>query len=213
MHNLKKELDRIIDYLTPYLSLVNSHTVDFIVNDSWQSVIPEDIRTEVNSNVVSNILNDFWKSESNDNSNSVLRAFIEEAKLFELPNSKFCFDREELNFTSRLSTKNAVKITEFMSNKKLHEVECMGEFVAEVASISSVSLTVDIGSGKGYLTSVLTLQHGLKTLGMDCSQVNINGAVKTTMKIEVFLSLFVTLSKYNNVYFIVFVFAEKMESF
>lgn len=183
MEHLKEELDLIITFLKPYLPLANSHTVDFIVNDLWPRVISDDVRLEVDSNQVQNVLNNFWL-HGGERSCQINR-FLDEAKKYTLEDTNFCVNRGQLDFRSE-RTENTVKITEFMSNKKLHEVECMSQFVADVAAMSKCSLIMDIGSGKGYLTSVLALQYGIKILGMDCNQININGAKKTTMKLEVF---------------------------
>lgn len=186
MENLKEELDRVVTFLQPYLSLANSHTVDFIVNDSWRCITPDDIRIKVDSNNVQNVLKDFWYHELDRK--CPIHQFLEEAKKYVLESTSFCVNLEKLSLCTR--KENIVKVTEFMSDKKQHEVEIMSQFVADVASSSNTSLIVDIGSGKGYLTSVLALQHGLKILGMDCSRVNIKGAAKTTMKLEVNFSIF-----------------------
>lgn len=182
MDILKEELDRVLNYIQPYLTLANTHTVDFIVNDTWQQVVPNYIKIPTESNGVRNILRAFYNNESSAES---IKHFIQEADKYELKHSRFYKHREKLNFASDEKSKPSVKITEFMSVKKLHEVESMSQFVANISSLSDTSLIVDIGSGKGYLTSVLALQHHFKILGIDCSQTNIIGATKTTMKLEV----------------------------
>ena len=37
---------------------------------------------------------------------------------------------------------------------------------------------VDLGSGKGYLSSTLALQHGLDVIGIDSQQGNTHGAIQ-----------------------------------
>ncbi|XP_065221546.1 probable methyltransferase-like protein 25 [Planococcus citri] len=181
MELLKEELNRVVDYVAPYLQLANSHTVDFIVNDTWQRVIPEEIRIHSDRIEVHDVLDAFYRNDSSIT--NLIQQFIEQATEHELKHSRYFKPIDELNFPKN-GSKSSVKITEFMSAKKLHEVESMSQFVADVASLSNTSLIVDIGSGKGYLTSVLALQHRFKILGIDCSQTNITGATKTTMKLE-----------------------------
>jgi 2-polyprenyl-3-methyl-5-hydroxy-6-metoxy-1,4-benzoquinol methylase len=79
----------------------------------------------------------------------------------------------------------SLHIEQFMTQKKIHEVEVMSQMVAALACISHASHVVDVGGGKGYLSSILALHHGLKVLGVDSSQVNTHGAAKRTQKLEV----------------------------
>lgn len=72
-----------------------------------------------------------------------------------------------------------------MTAKKLHEVEAMSEIVSRIAAATNASHVIDIGSGKGYLSSVLVLQHHFKVLGIDCNHVNTHGAADRTVKFEV----------------------------
>jgi 2-polyprenyl-3-methyl-5-hydroxy-6-metoxy-1,4-benzoquinol methylase len=42
---------------------------------------------------------------------------------------------------------------------------------------------VDIGSGKGYLSSHLSLRHGLQVLGIDASKTNTDGATGRDLRL------------------------------
>lgn len=44
---------------------------------------------------------------------------------------------------------------------------------------------IDAGSGKGYLSTSLSLEHKIKVLGVDCNPTNINGALARSEILEV----------------------------
>lgn len=48
-----------------------------------------------------------------------------------------------------------------------------------------VNWVMDLGSGKGYLSSSLVLQYGLNVLAMDSSPVNTTSALTRNTKLEV----------------------------
>lgn len=51
---------------------------------------------------------------------------------------------------------------------------------------SESSLTVvDIGGGKGYLSSLLAMEYKLKVIGVDSNQTNTHGAAKRDLKLKV----------------------------
>ncbi|XP_072233734.1 probable methyltransferase-like protein 25 isoform X2 [Leuresthes tenuis] len=75
---------------------------------------------------------------------------------------------------------------EFMNSKKSHEVHSMSEVVACLAQHCGVSQVIDVGSGKGYLSSFLSLQYGLRVYGIDSSSTNTHGAQERNRKLKKF---------------------------
>lgn len=45
---------------------------------------------------------------------------------------------------------------------------------------------IDAGSGKGYLSTRLSLEHKIKVLGVDCNPTNVNGALARSEILEVY---------------------------
>ena len=43
---------------------------------------------------------------------------------------------------------------------------------------------VDVGSGKGYLSEYLAVEHGLVVVGLDSEQGNTTGAIERCRKVE-----------------------------
>ncbi|XP_010780717.1 probable methyltransferase-like protein 25 [Notothenia coriiceps] len=75
---------------------------------------------------------------------------------------------------------------EFMNSKKSHEVQSMSEVVACLAQHCGVKQVIDVGSGKGYLSSFLSLQYGLHVYGIDSSSSNTHGAQERNRKLKKF---------------------------
>lgn len=73
-----------------------------------------------------------------------------------------------------------------MNSKKSHEVQSMSEVVAGLARRCGVKQVIDVGSGKGYLSSFLSLQYGLRVYGIDSSTTNTHGAQERNRKLKRF---------------------------
>ncbi|XP_067675091.1 probable methyltransferase-like protein 25 [Haliotis asinina] len=71
-----------------------------------------------------------------------------------------------------------------MSQKKSHEVEVMAEVCAHIADVFQTNLTVDLGSGKGYLSTQLSYQFNHHVIGIDSSCTNAQGATKRAGRLD-----------------------------
>lgn len=181
MEKLKKTVDQVAAYLVPLLPLANSHTVDFIVDDVWPKVIPPNIKHEVEQFGLDYVLNTVWNNRETELSKFICQAQGYIVEQFECFKSVDCI--KHMWKSQRIT--QPVKINEFMTDKKLHEIENMSELVADLADVFSTNLVVDVGSGKGYLTSVLALHHRLHVLGLENKPTNVEGANRTTNRLEV----------------------------
>ncbi|TRY95989.1 hypothetical protein DNTS_034565 [Danionella cerebrum] len=75
---------------------------------------------------------------------------------------------------------------EFMNCKKAHEVKAMSEFVSCLARFCRVNQVIDVGSGKGYLCSYLSMKYNLQVYGIDSSSTNTHGALERNRKLKRF---------------------------
>ncbi|XP_038612763.1 methyltransferase-like protein 25 [Tachyglossus aculeatus] len=110
------------------------------------------------------------------------------AKYYSLPNLGVCTPYEQLqrvlNENQQSRTVEKVKLDEFMNIKKSHEVKVMSELVGSIAEFGGIKQVVDLGSGKGYLSSFLSLRYGLKVYGIDSSNTNTHGAQERNRKLK-----------------------------
>ncbi|KAM9401783.1 putative methyltransferase-like protein 25 isoform 4-T4 [Salvelinus alpinus] len=84
-----------------------------------------------------------------------------------------------------------------MNSKKSHEVQAMSEVVASLAQRCRVKQVIDVGSGKGYLCSFLSLRYGLQVYGIDSSSVNTHGAQERNRKLKKYSRAYQRHSKAN----------------
>ncbi|XP_061173061.1 probable methyltransferase-like protein 25 [Saccostrea echinata] len=73
---------------------------------------------------------------------------------------------------------NSVFISTFMNQKKTHEVEVMGDLCFKLTQEYDTKVVMDLGSGKGYLSTHLAFQHKLCVIGVDAQNINTKGATK-----------------------------------
>lgn len=117
-----------------------------------------------------------------------VEAFALAAKCYSVQNLGICTPLEQLLVALRGNQKQRtdknVKPDEFMNLKKSHEVQAMSELISSVADYYGVKQIIDLGSGKGYLSSFLSLKYGLKVYGIDSSNTNTHGAEERNRKLK-----------------------------
>ncbi|XP_077356858.1 putative methyltransferase-like protein 25 isoform X2 [Festucalex cinctus] len=140
------------------------------------------------------------------------------AKAHSLPGLGVCMSRDDLlNALRRKASKQGagteLEPDEFMNTKKSHEVQSMAEvvdclakrcgvkqesiffktffcFILHLIITVSIVQVIDVGSGKGYLSSFLSLQHGLRVFGIDSSSTNTHGAQERNRKLKKFSKVY-----------------------
>lgn len=173
-------LDRLITALEP-TDFINCHMVTYLCDNLWNKFIPEDIRNEIqNQDDVTTALEVFFHQEHIQQPELIqkhqnLFNHIQHAKSFYLENlkDKLYLTTDELLEKFKMmhipiEAGLNINIREFMKEKKNHEVEIAARIVASLAKAHSKQhIVVDVGDGKGYLSSRLALEYKLKVLGID----------------------------------------------
>lgn len=178
-------IDRILIYLEPLLPFANSHMVDIFTNNLYEKYIPLSIRQELNSLNSNEALNAFWSVNIECTELNKYRNESHNHTLYKIP--EICLNLNE--FEQKLSTMcssdlSRFQMNSFMSFKKSHEVEMLSKITSAINKISNTSHIIDIGDGKGYLSSALTIHSKMKVLGIDASPINTNGAAKRVAKLN-----------------------------
>ncbi|XP_017302558.1 methyltransferase-like protein 25 isoform X1 [Diaphorina citri] len=194
MELIKNTIDEMIEFITPNIACVNTHTVHFMVEKLWETTIPKAILSQVNNSPsFDSLLEEFWKSRQDNHveTNSELVKFFQAADKFRLTslmNGESIITVDEL--FSKLQARKcgqvveSAKVSQLMSEKKSYEVQVMSQVVAAVTNSCDSSHIIDLGGGQGYLSTILALQHGKKTLSLDYNQVNTHGAAVRSKKLE-----------------------------
>ncbi|KAL7882581.1 hypothetical protein SRHO_G00002390 [Serrasalmus rhombeus] len=204
--DLKRKIDEVQRLLSVTLTIANAHTVDFYTRDVWHSFVavsPEEVLTALSSaggrrGAAEDMskLNESISFGFCDATKKLVdvAALLRAAKAHSLAGLEVCVQREAVMDTLRMMSADAqdgvsdgaVFPDEFMNSKKAHEVPAMSEVVASLAKCCRAKQVIDVGSGKGYLCSFLSLQYGLQVFGIDCSSVNTHGAQERNRKLKKF---------------------------
>ncbi|XP_076861253.1 putative methyltransferase-like protein 25 isoform X2 [Brachyhypopomus gauderio] len=201
-NELKEKIDDVRNFLSISLDIANAHTVDFYTRDVWRTfmaVDPEEVLSAVSSthdHTVAAEMNENISFGFCDVTKKLVdvAAFLRAAKALSLPGLGVCVQRAAVLESLRVlsgdtqgGTSDATLVPdEFMNSKKAHEVPAMSEVVAGLARCSRVKQVIDVGSGKGYLCSFLSMQYGLQVFGIDCSISNTHGAHERNRKLKKF---------------------------
>ncbi|XP_024139970.1 methyltransferase-like protein 25 [Oryzias melastigma] len=202
--DIRQRIDEVVQFLSVTLPIANAHTVEFYTQDVWKrfmAVSPEEVLSAIMSNGDQQGEPERKRIEPSGTtfgfcpqSNKVvdIHGFLQAAKAHSLPGlEEVCMSRSEFLLELKGSTVLPEIVTElepdeFMNFKKSHEVQSMSEVVARLARHSGVKQVIDVGSGKGYLSSFLSLQYGLQVYGIDSSSTNTHGAQERNRKLKKF---------------------------
>ncbi|XP_029317584.1 putative methyltransferase-like protein 25 [Cottoperca gobio] len=208
---IQRRIDEVKQFLSVTLSIANAHTVEFYTHDAWNRFVampPQEVLSTISPcNDVSDQQREpehKAKEQSSttfgfcNDTNRLVDAceLLRAAKAHSLSGLGVCMSRDELlqalreNRAERggpaAATGVELETDEFMNSKKSHEVQSMSEVVACLAQRCGVKQVIDVGSGKGYLSSFLCLQYGLRVYGIDSSSTNTHGAQERNRKLKKF---------------------------
>ncbi|KAE9585071.1 putative Methyltransferase domain-containing protein [Lupinus albus] len=155
----------IIDFITPFSFLINSHVVNFFTDRLWLNVDKEwmdCLRGESVQNLIlipSGVIQDHWPTS--------LKNFI-----LKLRSMAFRQEQADIDMALpglQMTSLNSV-LAQGMNVKKKHEVEVLSAVVSTVADSVRAHTIVDVGAGQGYLAQVLAFLYQHPVIAIDaCS--------------------------------------------
>ncbi|XP_042524241.1 methyltransferase-like protein 25 [Dipodomys spectabilis] len=206
---LRAKLRGLLKFLRDALSISNAHTVDFYTKSVWEELVslpPDAVLAALRKSAAESEhppagarplveaardagITDFPKIFCETSQKLLnVEAFILAAKYYSVQNLGICTPFEQLLIALRGNkhqrTGENVKPIEFMNMKKSHEVHAMSELIFSITDYYGIKQVIDLGSGKGYLSSFLALKYGLKVYGVDSSNTNTHGAKKRNRKLK-----------------------------
>lgn len=185
---LKQSLDTMTQVLRSHMGLVNTCMVEFIVKDMF-SLLPLNIQSELLSlsddllvSLPSLLFEDSPWSEEKMRMCPELMAMVTNLRECRMESlgivSEDIISREEENVSG---LEHWDKI---MAEKKTHEVDRMSRFVKKLVTQHNISCLVDLGSGKAYLSQVISSMYNIPVLAIDGKQTNTEGAQKREKKLQ-----------------------------
>lgn len=194
---VQRNIDRVISSLLPFYDFINMQMVPWIVEKHWKTYVDEEIRKEITSKEdVKSAVELFYKQNSPPpeliKKLPALHRHIQHQRSFFLENldDKLYLTEDELmeefkRLNMPISTGLSFNVREFMKEKKNHEVEITSQLVATLARARGKEhFVLDVGDGKGYLSSRLAIEFNLKVLGVDGNLMNSVEALKRNEKLS-----------------------------
>ncbi|KAM9230742.1 putative methyltransferase-like protein 25 [Dugong dugon] len=204
---LRAKLQGLLRFLKDSLPISNAHTVDFYTESLWEQLVdlpPETVLAALKRSAAEarpseprplmeaereSGISDLSKIFCETSQKLVnVEAFALAAKYYSLQNLGICTPFEQLLIAlqgnQKQRTGENMKPDEFMNMKKSHEVHTMSELISSIADFCGIKQVIDLGSGKGYLSSFLSLKYGLKVYGIDSSHINTHGAEERNRKLK-----------------------------
>ncbi|XP_051886572.1 methyltransferase-like protein 25 isoform X2 [Pristis pectinata] len=183
---VKSKIKLLTDFLDVYIKIANVHTVDFYTKDIWNEFVAVPPET-----VISSVFCQQGGSTREGKGDSVwdqsqklnnVAAYMGITRDHSLPNLGVCTPLDDLQQELWGDKQKEVKWKEVILNCEGQPKEKeMKRFYAGCLMCSNV---IDIGSGKGYLSSYLSMQYGLNVYGIDSSTTNTIGANERNRKLE-----------------------------
>ncbi|CAF2043682.1 unnamed protein product [Rotaria magnacalcarata] len=180
----------IRDFLQPYLPLLNSHNVDYLTCNHWNTYVPEWIRQEDTVDLY-DLFEKRYKQRSP--ARHLLEELIDQIvdwkrKIEQITYTREQFEEQILPEKCENELKSLKHTTRtFMSPKKEHEVEILAPIINRLANMVNIDSIIDYGSGRGYLGVKISYDYERNVLGIESSEEILHSGEK---RIE-------TLSKYQ----------------
>ncbi|NXX19497.1 MET25 protein, partial [Podargus strigoides] len=198
-------LRSVARFLARALPLCRAHTVEFYTRGLWERLVapgPAAVLEALRALYYRDVKHclqkyflflfctddDTFSNVFCENSKKLtdVHLFALAAKYYSLSNLGVCTPLEDLLEALKGDNQGTtvIKTDEFMNNKKSHEVQVMSELVDKIANYCGIKQVIDMGSGKGYLSSFLSMQYNLKVYGIDSSNTNTSGAHERNRKLK-----------------------------
>lgn len=200
---LRLRLRAVRSFLSVALPIANAHTGDFYTRGVWDELVcssPEAVLAAFTRHHPPEQLSHQEPTRTWDENELLkifckashrlldLESFLEAAKHHSLPYLGVCTPFGQLlgflNEKEHGNYDTKIKTDEFMNNKKAHEVLVMSQLIDSIANYCGIKQVIDLGSGKGYLSSFLSMHYDLKVYGIDSSSTNTHGATERNRKLK-----------------------------
>ncbi|KAG1179940.1 hypothetical protein G6F70_008476 [Rhizopus microsporus] len=174
--SVQEYLDDLLEFYNEYFWLIHVLPFNFITHRQWDQFDVEwrnalmSFMEQAGDNWAKALL----ESILNTNDYSIwpesLRNYIEKTRDLSLPRNEEPFQNNQANISKQ--------ILGGMSDKKIHEVELMGQLIKQVANERGITSVIDLGSGQGYLSRALAFDHGFDVVAVDMSEIQTKGAIR-----------------------------------
>jgi len=192
---LHTKLDAISSFINTYRTFGEVHMVEFFTKDHWNTLVGCEAQEFLLQKSFSELRqisfelcskNDCFSYKNNLDKLNNFEEFLLHCSTMTLDTlnvltSPDYFNHNCLNEEPQKNReedlKELITTKEYMNNKKSHEIMKMAPLVSCICSLSGCRSVIDVGSGKGYLGTYISICHNLKVVGIDIDPGNSAGAL------------------------------------
>lgn len=202
LEQYQSKLVQLAEFLQAHWNVINVCMVDFITRDVFATVLCESDRRELaalSENDLKNLPADFVQGQIQDgethrptatnDGNKKLPKFIANIQAHTLESLGVIEDGDTYLRSLGLGDKDNASLFEhfdrIMGDKKMHEVRRLSHVIGQLSQNLDIQNLADIGSGKGYLSSILAAFYEFQILAIDAKAGNTSGAEKRDRNLEV----------------------------
>jgi hypothetical protein len=175
---MEKHFNSTIEFLKKYETLYTfekENSIEdfhkFYITDQWNKKVPKEWHEFLKSLSIKNLLEMVNGKFEFKNIPTSLENFIKNSQKFQL--DKTCIELEKIEIGKERKIKP----------KKKHEVERMTKFISDLAKENNCTTIIDIGSGRGYISNLLSSKYSLNVIGIDDKENITESSIKRN-KIE-----------------------------
>ena len=187
---MRQSLDMMTQVLGSHMDLVNTCMVEFIVKDMF-SLLPLPLRSELLSlsddlltSLPSLLYEESPGSEERMRLCPELMSVVSSLRGCRIKSLGIVSDEETDVDHEEKDINGLQHWDKIMAEKKTHEVERMSRFVKSLVNKHNISCLVDLGSGKAYLSQVISSLYNIPVLAIDGKETNTQGAQRRERKLQ-----------------------------
>ncbi|CAF1004027.1 unnamed protein product [Adineta ricciae] len=165
----------IRNFIQPYLPLLNTHNVDYLTRDHWNTYVPHWIRQAERINLY-HLFEQRYRECSP--AQHRLEELIDDIVGWKKKIEQVTYTRERFQ-DEILRNKVQPKLylctsRTFMSQKKEHEVEILAPVIEQLANMAKAEAIIDYGSGRGYLGVQISHDYERNVLGIESCEATVH---------------------------------------
>ena len=189
MDHLRQSLDTMTKVLGNHMNLVNTCMVEFIVSDMF-SLLPLPLRSELLSlsddllvSLPSLLYEESPGSEEKMMMCPELMSVVSSLRGCRMESLGIVSEETDIGHEEE-DVSGLQHWDKIMAEKKTHEVERMSRFVKSLVNKHNISCLIDLGSGKAYLSQVISSLYNIPVLAIDGKETNTQGAQRRERKLQ-----------------------------
>ncbi|RKP20445.1 hypothetical protein ROZALSC1DRAFT_28071 [Rozella allomycis CSF55] len=186
LKNVTEVISKCVAFINSYREFLGCHIVEFYEKNLWNTVFPHEWRsyfeeTCFNEEMANDLVLKFLEEKDFKDFPETLRIYLKtcfDLSIFHNPEYQKDLFETSIPYPQNYEKKLPELLKVGMNDKKIHEVSKLSSFLDVISKDLDLDFVIDVGCGKGYLTSALALlMRESRIMGFDFRSTQISGAI------------------------------------